>query len=447
MSATEHSVEVRPGTAQPRPIGRWAAWRRRSATLAFLAARNVVRELRRSLLTSSAMAVGLALLFISRTLADGAHEAWIDSGVRLGAGHVAVQAPGYLTSGALADRLNAGSLATVERALGAPNVAPAITASVERLTVSGLAASAASSYPVQINGVTPTGEQRFDKLPEQVVDGRYLEDDDRLSAFIGVGLARRLELRPGSRFVLTSQNSDGEIAGQLVRVSGTFRTGIPEVDDGLVQIPIETARTWLAAPGSATTVAILLHSSREVDRVVRTLRAQLDDTSSVRVLSWRESSPELEAAVKVDDAGDYIFHGILFVIVGLAVLNAVLMSVLNRRREFGVLRALGLRRIETGAVVFGEGVLLTLASGATGILLGFAISWIFWRNGLDMTGMMGGEMTVSGTLIDPVIVPAFHLSAIVQSLAFILVIGTLASLYPAQQAMRIDVAEAMKFER
>jgi len=447
MSATEPAAAPQHGPTHPSPVGRWASWRRRTSTLVFLSARNVVRELRRSLLTSSAMAIGLALLVISRTIADGAHEDWIDSGVRLGAGHVAVQAPGYLTSGALADRLGPAQLSEAERALAAPDVAPRIEAAVERLSASGLAASAASSFPVQIDGVIPTRERQFSQLPEQVVDGRYLEDDDRLSAFIGVGLARRLELRPGSRFVLTSQNSESEIAGQLVRVAGTFRTGIPEVDDGLVQIPIETARTWLTAPGSATTIAVLLQSSRDVDGVVRALRARLDSVSGVRVLSWREASPELEAAVKIDDAGDYIFHGILFVIVGLAVLNAVLMSVLNRKREFGVLRALGLRRVETGAVVFGEGVLLTLASGAAGMILGFAITWIFWRNGLDLSGLMGGEMTMSGTLVDPVIVPAFRLSAMTQSLGFILVIGILASLYPAQQAMRIDVAEAMKFER
>jgi len=191
----------------------------------------------------------------------------------------------------------------------------------------------------------------------------------------------------------------------------------------------------------------IAQASKEPNRVKvgKVTRKQVEEIARTKMPDLNAFT--LEAAVKIDDAGDYIFHGILFVIVGLAVLNAVLMSVLNRKREFGVLRALGLRRVETGAVVFGEGVLLTLASGAAGMILGFAITWIFWRNGLDLSGLMGGEITMSGTLVDPVIVPAFRLSAMTQSLGFILVIGILASLYPAQQAMRIDVAEAMKFER
>ncbi len=411
-----------------------------------LALRSVGRNARRSVLTAAAMVLGLALLIFSRSLADGGHEQWIDSAVTLGAGHVAIQAPGYLESASLDHRLDAASVdravAAVRATLGAE-----LAAVAPRLAVEGLASAPASALPVRIEGVDPELEVAFSNMPSRLTEGRYLAPDDRLSAFVGVELARRLDLEVGSRFVLTAQSSAGDIQGQLVRVTGLFRTGIPEVDEGLVHIPIETARTWLGTPGEATTVALLLSSSRFSDAAVARLRSATAEDAGLRVLGWQETSPELHDAIVIDDVGDYIFHGILFAIVALAILTSILMSVLGRRREFGILQAMGLTRAQTGWVVFGEGLFLTFASGLVGVLVGMLFTWGFFRNGLDFSAFMENDMAFSGAIIDPVIVPEFHVRQIVLSLYSILLIGTLASIYPALRASRFDVAEAMKFDQ
>lgn len=417
----------------------------KTAALLKLSMRSVGRNARRSALTAAAMALGLALLMFSRALAEGGHEQWIDSAVRLGLGHVAVQAPGFLENGRLEDRLDEGRLTRVRSALEALD--GVISSWAPRLSTSGLASSAASALPVRIEGVDPTREREFSSLPDQLVEGRYLEADDRLQAFIGVELARRLEIEVGDRFVVTAQAASGQVEGQLVRVAGIFRTAIPEMDEGLVHIPLATARSWLGTPGAATAVAILLPSSRTTDAVVAELDRRLDGESGIRVLGWREASPELDSAVRIDDYGDYVFHGILFAIVALAILNAIMMSVLSRKREFGILQALGLTRAETGMVVFGEGLFLTAASGIVGGVLGFAATWLFFRDGLDFSGLMDNTISMSGGIIEPVIVPVFRFDQVVLSLASIAVIGTLASLYPAFRAARLDPAEAMKFEQ
>jgi ABC-type lipoprotein release transport system permease subunit len=418
---------------------------KRTPTLLRLAARGVLREARRSVLTASAMALGLALLMFSRSLADGGHEDWIDAGVRMGAGHVLMQAPGHWESGSLDDRLSedqaSASLAALEELNGL--VAPlAITL---RLSTNGLASSASSAVPAAIQGVDPTIESGFSHAVDKLTEGRYLEPDDRLAAYVGTATAERLGLSIGSRFVLTAQSTGGDIEGQLVRVVGMFRTGLPEVDETLVHIPISTARSWLAADGAVTTIGAILPGSRIVPDVVRELRAGLEG-DGVRVLSWREAYPELDAAVRIDDYGDYIFHGILFGIVGLAVLNSVLMSVLYRKREFGVLQALGLTPGETGLVVFTEGLLLTALAGVVGIILGAAVTWVFFRDGLDFSGLMSEDFTFSGIVMDPVIVPEFRVVHVLQSAFSVAVVGISASLYPAYQATKIDVGEALKFE-
>ena len=418
---------------------------RRIPTLLRLAARGVRREVRRSLLTASAMALGLALLMFTRSLADGGHEDWIDAGVRMGAGHVLVQAPGYRESQSLDDRLSGNQAGAALAALAVLEGPLAPLATTVRLSTNGLASSASSALPVVIDGVDPRTEVGFSQAAERITEGRYLEPGDRLAAYVGQGLVERLGLSLGSRFVLTAQATDGEIQGQLVRVVGVFRTGLPEVDEGLVHIPISIARSWLGAGDAATTVGALLPVSAVAAEVAEAVRFDMG-TDDVRVLGWREAYPELDAALRIDDYGDYVFHGILFAIVALAVLNTVLMAVLHRKREFGVLQALGLTPAETGLVVFTEGLLLTALAGVVGMIAGATLTWVFFRNGLDFSFFISEEMTFGGIVIDPVIVPEFRMVQVMQSFLSIAIVGTVASIYPAYHATKIDVGEALKFE-
>jgi ABC-type lipoprotein release transport system permease subunit len=419
----------------------------RLGLLTRLGLRNVRRQRRRSFLTALAMGLGVAVLVFSRALGDGAHEDWIKAGVRLGSGHVAFQHPRFQASGKLEDRLSSDVVETAIAALDIPGVTEHVLSVAPRVEMQGLANSATAAVPVKVTGVVPDAEREFSQLADKLIDGRYLERGDRLHAYIGERLAKRLDLGVGSRLVLTGQDATGEIAGQFVRVVGIFRSGLPEADERIVHVPLETARDWLLIGDGVTTLGVLLHSGWEVSNVVGRLQAQLDDrTDAVRVLGWREAMPELDAAIKIDDYGDYIFHVILFALVALAIVNTVLMSVMHRTREFGVLRALGLTKQQTASVVFAEGVILTAVSGLVGMIVGFAFTWIFFRNGLDYSFAFEGDFEFSGVILDTIIIPEFRLMQVLQSLGSIFIVGVLASLYPAYRATRIDVAEAMKFE-
>lgn len=415
----------------------------RYPTLVRLALRNLGRELRRSALTAAAMALGLALLIVSRTLSDGAHEDWIEAGVRLGEGHLVFNAAGYRDSENLEDHLSPDQVAASVAAAGLSELPGGEVNSV-RIAARGLASSADGAMPAWILGVDPDVELIFSELGADVLEGRYLQQGDRLHAFIGQGMATRLGLRIGSRMVLTAQVAEGGIEGQLVRVVGLFRTGADELDDALVHIPLATAQSWLGVDG-ATSVATLLPHSAFTRQVVEQATAALA-RAGVDVTGWEESTPDLYSAVKMDDAGDWVFHFILFAIVALAILNAVFMSVLHRKREFGLLRALGLSARDTGLIVFIEGVLLTAASGVIGVSLGFALVWVFFRNGLDLSEMMPPDLTFGGIVFDPVLYPVIEVKHLTQSLFFTAVIGLSASVYPAWQAAALDPAESVKVE-
>ena len=416
---------------------------KRLPTLVRLALRNLGREMRRSALTAAAMAVGLALLIFSRTLANGMHEDWIDSGVRLGLGRVTFSAQGYRDGESLDDRMSPAQLEASLAAVGEATIPEPPLAAV-RVATRGLASSPGGALPAYIIGVDPATEVAFSRLGEDAVDGRYLEAGDRLHAFVGEALAERLGLRAGSRMVLTAQAASGDIEGQLVRVAGTYRTNIDALDRTLIHIPLATARSWLGVEG-ATAVAVLLPHSSYTDRVLEEA-GPAANRAGIEVVGWPETSPDLYSALKLDDGGDWAFHVILFAIVALAILNAIFISVLHRERELGLMRALGLSGGETGLVVYIEGILLTAASGMAGVVLGLAVVWIFFRDGLDMSGMMPADLNFGGIAFDPVMVPVIEVKPVVQSVLMTALIGLSASLYPAWHAARLDPAETVKVD-
>ena len=418
--------------------------------LLVLAWRNLRRNLRRTVLTASAMIVGGALLSFSFALGDGTHESWIESGVRMGAGHVTVERPEFRLSRRIEDRLSTDVRLTAEEALDALDIAQHVVAQSSKLTIKGLASSAAGARPAQIIAVDPASEAGFSTVDEQVVEGRYLEPDDRLAAYVAEGLAGSLELRLGSRLVVQAQDAEREISAQLLRVVGMFRTGVPEADQVLMHIPLATAGEWLGSDTDVTNVGVLVDDSAVVGQVADHLEQALAEPvarGEVRVMGWRESNPSLASAIAIDDFGNYLIYGILFTIIAFGVVNTVLMSVLHRHREFGVLQALGLTPGQTGAIVLVEGLTLTAASGLLGVGAGLFLTWYFLGDGLDFTALMGEEMTFSGVVIDPLIVPLFRVTRMAQIFAFMLVLGAVASVYPALRAARIDVTEAMKFDR
>ncbi len=422
----------------------------RATTLVRLALRNLRRQARRSAITAAAMIVGGALMIFSLSIGDGGHEDWIRSGARMGSGHIAIQAPKFQKSRKIDDRLVASARSAAESALRKPEVAEHTLAAVPQLAVLGLASSPTGARPAQIVGVDPIAEAEFSILDDKLIDGRYLEPDDRLAAYVGSGLLEGLDLRLGSRLVLTAQDADGEIAGQLVRVVGVYRTGVPEVDQAVIHIPLATAGSWLRSGDDVTTIAVLLDSSSRVPGVSRTLERELSaelEAGNLTVLGWREAMPVLDAAVRIDDLGNYVWQGIMFGIIALGIVNTVLMSVMYRKREFGLLQALGFTPRQTGGLVITEGLILTSVSGLIGIALGLFLTWYFFRDGLDFSFAWDEEWSFSGIAMDPVFVPLFRVTRVLQSLAFIFLIGTFASLYPAYRATHIDVAEAMKFER
>jgi ABC-type lipoprotein release transport system permease subunit len=303
-------------------------------------------------------------------------------------------------------------------------------------------------------GVIPQDEPAVSFIPQRVVEGTYLSDDRPSGVVIGAELARELEVKIGSRVVLMTQalrqpgietkNGAGEeMQSTLLRVSGIFRTGLGAVDANIIQLPLPAAQTLLGLPdGQVTQVALLLQQEGDSAMVARALRKQLTG-GTVEVLTWRESIPMLAQILGLDHAFNYIMNGVILAMVGLGILNTILMRVLERRYEFGVCKALGLRPGQLAVMVIGESLALTAISLALGLALGLSVEHYFATSGLDLRWIFKTDLP-SALVLDPILYSRLSSNRIIWSVSIVFAMATIISFYPALKAARTELPDALK---
>ena len=415
--------------------------------------RNLWRNPRGTLLTALALGLGLTLLLISLGLLDGSHEQMVSNGVRFGTGHVVIQAQGYQDTGSQELLLLARVVATTEEFLQTEAMKPVVRGVSPRLLASGLLSSAANAAGVRIIGAIPQDERAVSPIPQRIVEGAYLSDDSPSGIVIGTELALKLEVKVGSKVVLMTQAirpSGGEAtdgAGEdmqstLLRVSGIFRTGLQAVDAHLIQLPLPMAQTLLGVPDQVTQVAIVLEQEGDSLRVARGLREQLAGVP-VEVLTWRESMPRMVQIFWLDDAFNFVMNGVVLAMVGLGILNTILMRVLERRYEFGVCIALGLRPRQLAVMIIGESLALTVISLALGLALGLGVHHYFATAVFDLRWFFETGLP-SAVIFDPIIYSRLSLRRIIWSVSIVFTMATVMSLYPALKAARTELPGALK---
>jgi putative ABC transport system permease protein len=415
--------------------------------------RNLWRNPRGTLLTALALGLGLALLLVSLGLLDGLHEKMVGDGVRFGTGHVVIQAKGYQDTGSQDLLLPAQVVSTTAEFLHTEPMKRLVRGVSPRLLASGLLSSAANAAGVGIIGIMPKEERAVSLIPSRIVEGKNLTDDEQSGVVIGAELARKLEVKVGSKVVLMTQAvqqpdreatdpGEGGMQSTLLRVSGIFRTGVQAVDAHVVHLLLPVAQTLLGVPGRVTQIAVLLEREGDSLMVARDLRKQLAGVA-VEVLPWRESMPRLVQIFRLDQAFNYVMNGVVLAMVGLGILNTILMRVLERRYEFGLCKALGLRPLQLAVMIIGESLALTTISLALGLALGSIVHYYIATFGLDLHWLFKGGAP-SAFVFDPIIYSRLSLSRIVSSVSIVFLTTTVISFYPAFKAARTELPDALK---
>jgi ABC-type lipoprotein release transport system permease subunit len=409
-----------------------------------MAWRNIWRHRRRTIITLSSIAIGFGLAVLSIGIGDGSHNSMIRNAIKMGEGHLTVQPRGYLEAPANYKYIANGN-ALMEQIAGLN-----ISGSVQpRISLQVLASTANNSVGAAIEGLSAQHDPRAQMLRPMLIEGEWLRAGDERGLVIGDGMARKLKAKLGSKIVIMAGKQGGDSQAQLGRVRGIFDSHMNELDDFLILSDLRFAQHFLAGEGADTTqgpvtrLAIFLDNDEQMALWKERLHEGIERTDLV-ALDWREMMPQLVQFIVIDDAGNYVFLMLILMLVVFGIVNTVLMSVLERTREFGLLRALGMSRYHLLKLVFCESLLLSLLAVVIGWLVGGSLHLWFSRHGIDFSAMMAEGTSIMGTFMDPVVYTELSADRVIQ-LTAIIFIATLASgIYPAMKAARVTPVEALR---
>lgn len=395
--------------------------------------RNIWRQKRRTLLTMSTIAIGLALILVLKGLTDGTLQQMIDSTVRMGSGHVVIQQPEYLDFGGVERFLDADQVVAAEAWLREAAGTVAIEHVVRRAFVSGLASSADGSVGVRVVGIDPEQELGASKFPESITEGRFLESEDEGRALLGKGAARRLAVGIGDRVVLMAQGAHGELESVLVRVAGIVHLGLDEMDDALVVIPLSTAQAFLGLEGGAHQVSVILADARDSQPLAAAGARRLE---GLEVLDWRGAHPELVDVIQLVGVRNILLGTVVFTLVAFLVFNTLLMAVLERVRELALLEAVGLVGLRRFVMVMYEALFITALASLLGLALGLGAHSYLATSGLALEAFTSEGFEIAGTVLEPVLYSHLSLGGVLKIVGLVFGMTLLLALPPARRAAR-----------
>jgi putative ABC transport system permease protein len=402
-----------------------------------LAWRNVWRNPRRTGLTVAATVFAVLLVVVFVAMAAGMHEKMIEDAVRLASGHLAVSGEGYRENRTLDHHLDVDP--ALARAL---EDVPGVAAVAPRLVGYGLLSKADATEGAVLYGVDPERERRFSSLADRVVEGRFVGPPQ--GVVLGGRLARRLAARIGDEVLLYSVAYSLEMAYALFDVVGVMELPDPTLDGSLAVLRLDDAQAFFVFDGRLTELALLAEDPGSLGalagRVARVVHARAE--APAEIATWQEMMPALEQIIFLDDAGMYVMLAILVVVVGFGILNTVLMAVLERRRELGVMLALGLRPGAIFRLVYLESMMLAAVGLVIGLALALPVVLFFEGHPIPLGGAAADVGKLFG--MEPVI--TFKLKPLnpLGSMLTILGVAALAALYPAVKASRARPVDALR---
>jgi ABC-type lipoprotein release transport system permease subunit len=416
-----------------------------------IAFRNLLRAKRRNALAGGSMALGTAALVLASGLADGISRQLSDNLVAVQTGHLQVvvrpdefhpQNNPFDAYGQ--DRLPDGD--ALARRIEAEGRASGVVRAVPYLFVRGNAMAGSRSSVAWIVGIDPAREPEL-RAAQPAVAGSFLPEGDDLAVYLAEVAARKLRVGVGDAVSFVVQTPQGAVNSLDATVCGVFPKGAPWYDNAFY-VTLGAAQALVDWPGGATNVKVLLEdgSPRAIARARRAVEAAvaaarpgpLPKATHVSVESYAEAGRFAWAIIQANQAALVMLSGFLFAAAGVGVVNAMLMSVRERTREIGTMRALGMRRARVVRLFVLEGLALGVLSALAGALVGGAAVLHLAATGIPMKAAALAWMA-GGDVLYPALVPASLLRA---TLAIVL-LSTLAAVYPAFAASRLEPREAL----
>jgi putative ABC transport system permease protein len=409
-----------------------------------LAWRNLWRNPRRTFIAMAAIGFGYAMLLFVACLMAGLRQQMIETGTSLVLSDIEVHAPGYYPTRSIYQTLGGRQGTHVGALLGAIAADPRVDAASPRVYGYGLVSATHQSAGAEIIGVVPRQEQKVTVLQTRIVKGSYLTERMPKGIVMGDKFATTIGVGVGSKIILLTQAADGSMGNDLYTVVGIFHTGLDAMDRGLVLMSLSSLQELLRLPPVRIhEVGIKLHDITEATTVAAALGAQLSKILPVRVMAWPELVPELADYVAFNRGVTFILFFIFFLLAVIGIVNTMLMAVIERTRELGMLMAVGMRPVQVVGLILAEAASLAAASLVLGGAIGAPLLWYLQVHGLNLGGA-GGEVSLAGVVVGQHWYGQQDFAAYSQAALGLAVTALVSALYPALRAARFRPTEALR---
>lgn len=400
-----------------------------------LALRNIFRNKRRTAITFMAIITGVVSLIVFGGFIEYTFWGLREQTIKTQLGHIQIYEKGYSEKGiAEPSKYLIKNPEVIEKAISS---IPNITMVTHRLTFSGLISTQEKTLPCKGIGVVVENERKMSDF-ETIVAGQQLDVGQTDGGIVGSELMKALGAKVGDYLTILTTTPDGVINAVDFKVVGIMQTGSQDYDSVFVKLPIQAVQNLLNTT-SVERIIVFLKDTKDTDKVASMLAEVINKNKmALELKTWSELAEFYWKVVGVYHGIFNVVKIIINVIALFSIANTITMSVYERVREIGTMRAIGTTRGRIITLFITEGALVGVFGGLLGIFVGILVAHIINMSGgiyiSPPPGMSRGY--VSLILIVPKVV--FY------AFSSIVVVAILSSIYPAYKASRLKIVEALQ---
>lgn len=403
-----------------------------------IAWKNIWRNKVRSLVILTAIALGIFAGVFNMAFFYGMVEQRIETVISTEASHIQIHQKNYVEDPEI--KKNIEQAADMANSIGRLESVKQTTC---RTIINAMISSAESGSGIRLLGINPEDEMNVTDISSRLLDGKYLEGIKRNPILIGEKLAEKLGVKLRSKVVVTLQDLEGEMIYASFRVAGIYKTTNTTYDEMTAFVRKTDLENLTGLPGDgAHEIAILLNNSETLDSTMAYLRSEYPDLD---IKSWRDIMPEVGLIEESMDVSMYVFMGIILFALLFGIINTMLMAVLERRKELGMLMAVGMNKRRVFSMITLETIVLSLTGGVFGILMGGLFTFFLSQNGIDLSNW-GWSGAYESLGYDTVVYPLLKSSMLIRVTIMVIITGFIGSLYPARKALKLNPAEAIRID-
>jgi len=399
-----------------------------------MAWRNLWRNKRRTLITVASIFFGVVMATLMASMQDGTYGNMIDIMVKLSSGYLQVQNPDYREDRSVNNAFMPDN--ELEARIASTGM---VTTVARRFESFGLLSSGPNTRGGAIIGFEPEKDRETSNLSHWISEGKMISPGDD-GVLVAANTAKYLGLGLNDTIVVISQGYRGVTAAGQYPIKGILTFSTPQMNNLGVFMDISAAGELFSAEGMVTSLVLMVESYDAVAPAHRKVSEIAGD--SLSVLSWQQLNPEVLQFIESDKAGGIVMLFILYIVIGFGILGTIIMMLAERRRELGVMVAVGMNKVRLGTVLFIE----TMLIGLTGVIAGFVVSipviMLFVGNPIELSGEIGEVYLQYG--FEPYLFFGTAPWIFVNQVVTVFLITLVIAVYPVMKIRRLVVARSLR---